>query len=43
VAEFGLGVFADIFLQLLPESAVIADLFAGCADGNKSSEDFDLS
>ena len=42
MAEFSLGVFADIFLQLLPESAVIADLFAGCADGDESSEDFDI-
>ena len=42
MAEFGLGMFADIFLQLLPEPAVIADLFTGCADGDESSEDFDI-
>src|SRR5438477_3375873 len=34
--------FADIFLQLLPESGVIANLFTGCADGDESSEDFDI-
>jgi hypothetical protein len=42
VAEFYLGMFAYIFLYLLPEPAVIADLLTGCADGNESSEDFDI-
>jgi hypothetical protein len=42
VAEFGLGMFADIFLQLLPESSVIANLFTGCTDRDKSSKDFDI-
>ena len=42
VAEFGLGMFADIFLQLLPESTVISDLFTGCADRDEASEDFDI-
>ncbi len=43
MAEFGLGMFADIFLQLLPESTVIADLFTGCADRDEASKDFDIS
>ena len=42
VTEFGLGMFADILLQLLPKSAVIANLFTGCADRDEASEDFDI-
>jgi hypothetical protein len=38
MTEFGVGMFADIFFQLLPKSFVIADFFTGRADGDKAPQ-----
>src|ERR1051326_3715416 len=38
VAEIGLRVAADVRFQLMPVSLVVANLFAGRADGQQSAE-----
>jgi len=38
MAEFGLGMLAQVFLQLLPEAAVISNLFARCANWDQAAE-----
>ena len=40
MAEFGLGVIAEIFFQLLPEAPVIADFLTGGANRNQAAKDF---
>lgn len=40
VAEIGLGMVADVHLQIVPLAFLIADFPAGCADGQQSAQSF---
>lgn len=42
VAKLGFGMLADIFFELLPEPAVIADFLAGGADRDQPAKHFDF-
>ena len=43
VAKFRPGVFADVFLYLIPVALVVADLLAERADGQDALQDLDLA